>query len=217
MGGNKEAGSRGWQRGPELARDYHDHGVIAGDYAESIAQDQLQRPRVGSLNHAVQARLSRVAGGLEQRAQQPGADAAPAMHGQQHDGELGLAVLRDILAMAQHGAVVGERQDRHALVLIEQINAAQQGLVRRLAMREMALVEAFAIHRREESRDPLAILRTRPAQGRRQQVVGPRLAGAHGRSPAMKSAIARITIASPSTRRCPRPRVSSRRALGQLR
>lgn len=130
------------------------------------------------------ARLSRVPCGFQQGAQQPGTNAPIPKQRQQHDGELGLAIFRDVFAMAQHGTVVGQRQDRHALALLEQINPAQQGLIGRLAMREVALVESFAIHRREELRNPLAILRSRPAQWRCQQVFGPRLAGAHVRSQA---------------------------------
>ncbi len=159
--GNKETDSRSWQGGLDFAGDYHDPGIIAGDHAKSIAQGQLQRARVGGLSYAVQARMSRVLCSLEQRVQQPGANAARPKQRQQHEGELGLAVFRDIFAMAKHGAIMGKRQDRDALALIEQIDPAQQCQVGRFAMREVALVEAFAIHRREESRNPLAILRCR--------------------------------------------------------
>lgn len=124
----------------------------------------MQRTGVGGLNYAVHARLSRSPRSFEQRAQQAGSNAARPKQGQQHERKLGLAIFRDIFAMAQHGAIVGKRQDRHALALIEQVKAAQQRLIGRLTVRKVALVEAFAIHRREKSCNPLAILRNRPAQ-----------------------------------------------------
>ena len=92
--------------------------------------------------------------------------------------------------MTDDGTVPGQRQDRHALVVIDQVKPAQQGVICCLAMREVALVEAFAIHPREESRDSPAILRSRLAQRWRQRTFCPRLAGAHVLSPATKSAIA---------------------------
>lgn len=147
----------------------------------------------------MQLALAGSRGEFQQGMQQPPAHAMVAKPGQHHQGEFGRAVLSDVLGMALHVAVVADRQHRDAIVVIDGIEALQQRLVRRLAMREMALVKSVAVHRGEKADDAVVIPGTRRAHLKLRQV-GPRLTGAHGRSPATKSTLARITAGSSSTR-----------------
>ena len=155
-------------------------------------------------------------GDIQQGLQQAAADALGAMLGQDHERELGLAVRRDILAVTQHRAIAADCQHCDAIALLDGLEAPQQCQVGCIAMGKVALVKPGAVHRSEKIGHLLAIAGVGGPDLGREEIDGPGLAGAHDRTPEMKSTAASITAGSSSRRRCPRPRVACRRAPGQL-
>jgi hypothetical protein len=186
--------------GIQLARDYHGRRIAAGDGPKAAAQRELQGSGVACLNNAVQFALTCVDRNAKQGLQQASADAQSAESGQDHERKFGSGAFSYILGMADHLAVRVRGQHHDPIALIDGLDTAQQGLVGRISVREMALVKTVAVHRGEEAGNAITIVRVGGTQVDR-QVGGPWLARAHGRSPAMKSVAADITVGSSRTRR----------------
>ncbi len=185
--------------------------------AKAAVPDQVQRPAIASLNHAVHLPVASGRGDFQQGVQQPAANAKNPKLRQNHQGEFRRAMLRNVFAVSQHLAVLTGRQHGDAIGLVDRVDAFQERQVRCFAMSEVALIEAFAIHRGKKATDSATVVRAGGAQLKLRRVDGPWLARAHGRSSATKSAAAWITVESSSTRRWPSPLVSSSRARGQVR
>ena len=129
-------------------------------------------------------------GDVDQGQQQATANAARSICWRHHQGKFRLALLRDIFAVSLHFAAGAEGKNSSAIAVIQLKQSAQQRLVRRLAMGEVALIEAFAIHCRQEAPHSLVIGRTCRAKPEFQQIRDPIWSGGHGCSPATKSAAA---------------------------
>lgn len=210
---------------PQLTRDYHGRRVVAGNDAEAVFQRQLQGLRIAGLDDAVHLLLPGRDGDVQHGLQQAAANALGAVAGQNHECELGPAVLSDILAVTQHLAIEADCQHCDAVAPIDGVETAQQCQVRCLPMGKMALVKAGVVHRGEKSRHLLTVARAGGPDLDRQEIGRPGLTGAHratlpparspsegvtrvrrcaaswiGRSRAMNSAAALITAGSSSRR-----------------
>ena len=82
------------------AGDYHDRGVVAGNYLKAALQRDFHRTAVGGLNHSVQPAQARGSGNVDQRLQHAFADAAGAKPGEDHQSEFRRFVLGDVFAVA---------------------------------------------------------------------------------------------------------------------
>lgn len=200
----------------QLAPDYHARRIAAGDDPKSAVQGQFQGAGIAGLDDAVQFALTGGAGDALQDLQQASADAQRAEPGQDHQRKLGPRIRRDIFGVCDHLAIAVHGQHHDPVALIDGGDAAQQGQIGRVAMREVTLIEAFAVHRGEKPGHRLAVIRAGCAQPDIDQAGGPWLARAHNLAPATKSTAAMMTPGSLSTRRCPSPEVASRRERGQL-
>lgn len=146
-----------------------------------------------------------LAGDVEQGEQQAAADAVAAPIGQDHEGEFGRSVLGDIFGVAEDFAIAANGQYGDTGGVVELVKTGEECPVRRFAVLKMALVEPFAIHPGKKAADPGAIIRSGATQLNCRHRRCPRLARAHGRSPATNSTLASITAGSCSTRRWPSP------------
>jgi hypothetical protein len=108
--------------------------------------------------------LTHRGGDLQQRQQEPLADAACSVRRQHHQREFSFTVLRNIFAVANHRAGMVKRQYRHMMAIIERIDTAQQGEVRRLAVCKVTLVKACAVHCGKEALNPTTVGRARRTQ-----------------------------------------------------
>lgn len=96
----------------------------------------------------------------------------------------------DILAVSHHLAARAEGKNRNAITMIQGVQTIQQREVRCLAVGEVSLIEAFAIHCRQKAPDALVIGRSCRAKPKLHRIGHPFRARGHGRSPATKSAAA---------------------------
>ncbi len=183
------------------ARDYHDRAVVARHFLKSALQRDFHCASVGGLNHPVHSPQAGGCGKIEQRLQHALADATRAKPGQHHQGKFRCAVFGDIFAVAHYFAVAAKGEDGNPAAMIEHIETQQQGQIRRIAVCEVALIEAVAIHRHKKARDPVAIARDGRADRKLERSGHPGQTGSHDASPLTKSTVASITSRSSSTRR----------------
>ena len=183
------------------AGDYHDRAVIARHPLKAALQRDSYRAAVRGLNHSVHPVQAGGCGNVQQRPQHAFADAAGAKLRQHHQGKFRQAVLGDVFAVAHRFAIVAKGEDGNPAAMIKRTKALQQGQIRRLAMGEVALIEAVTIHRRKEARDPVAIARDGRADRILKRRGHPGQAGSHDASPLTKSTVASITSRSSSMRR----------------
>ncbi len=181
--------------------DYHDRAVVAGHRLKPAFPRDPDRAAVCRLDHAVHSVQAGGHGNVEQRPQHALPDPLAAVPRQHHQGEFRRAVLCNVFGLADHVAVRGERQHGDTLAMIDQTHAFQQGLIRCVAVGEVALVETRAIHAREEALDLTAIAGNRRPDTELAAHRRHRLAGAHDTAPLMKSTVASMTSRSSSTRR----------------
>jgi len=164
----------------QLARDYHGRRIAARDHPKSVMRRQLQGAGIARLDDAMQFALTRRGCARQQGLEQAFADAQRTEAGQDHQREFGAGVLRDVFGVCNHFAVAIHRQHDKPVAAVDGGEAVEQGLVGRVAVRKVPLVEAFAVHRGKKARHRGVIVRVGRAQPDIRQVGGPGLTRAHG-------------------------------------